>query len=210
MRQLSLAIYFTQGSDICQCYSLTSFQPPLPLLCPQVHSLCLSLYSSPVTTFISTIFLDSIYIEYAALPHKEGPSQASYWELSFLSSSFHHCCCVGSSSSPSCVLRSKKPSNRLNAVIRVFHYRRVRATRPTIDIKPGFFAVCSPPLRFSMGLKLRGSLKDVLPFQWTVPPQTIFSLHPISLTSPSAHHFCGRDNTVCSSNTFISFLDFDG
>ena len=43
-----------------QCYSLNSFYPLLPLLCPEVCSLCLCLYSCPANTFISTIFLDSL------------------------------------------------------------------------------------------------------------------------------------------------------
>ena len=46
---------------ICQCYFVASSQPPLPLLCPQVRSLRLHLYSCPATRFISTIFLDSVY-----------------------------------------------------------------------------------------------------------------------------------------------------
>ena len=41
---------------ICQCYSLTLTQLPLPPLCPQVHSLHLHLYSCPVTRFISTVY----------------------------------------------------------------------------------------------------------------------------------------------------------
>ena len=36
--------------------TLTSPQLPSPTLCPQVHSLCLHLYSCPVTRFISTFF----------------------------------------------------------------------------------------------------------------------------------------------------------
>ena len=47
---------------ICQCYSLTMSQPPLPPLCPQVRSVGLRLYSYPATRSISTIFLDSIYM----------------------------------------------------------------------------------------------------------------------------------------------------
>ena len=33
-----------------------------PLMCPQIHILCLCLYCYPVNRFISTIFLDSIYM----------------------------------------------------------------------------------------------------------------------------------------------------
>ena len=44
-----------------RCYSLIS-SPALPLLCPQVHFLCLHLYSCPANWFISTVFLDSIYM----------------------------------------------------------------------------------------------------------------------------------------------------
>ena len=47
---------------ICQCYSLSTSQPLLPALCPQVHSQHCHLYSCPTTRFISTIFLDSIYM----------------------------------------------------------------------------------------------------------------------------------------------------
>ena len=36
--------------------------PLLPLLCPQVCSLCLHLYCCPTNRFISTVFLDSIYV----------------------------------------------------------------------------------------------------------------------------------------------------
>ena len=47
---------------ICQCYSLNSSNPLLPLLCPPVHSLHLCLYSYPENRFIRAIFLDSIYV----------------------------------------------------------------------------------------------------------------------------------------------------
>ena len=45
---------------ICQCYSLSSSHPLLPLLCPEVHSLYLHLYSCPANRFTSTIYLDTI------------------------------------------------------------------------------------------------------------------------------------------------------
>ena len=45
-----------------QCYSLSSCHPPLPLLCPRVCSLPPSLSSCPANRFISTIFLDFIYM----------------------------------------------------------------------------------------------------------------------------------------------------
>ena len=45
-----------------QCCSLSSSHPLLPSLCPQVCSLCLHLYSCPANKFISTTFLDSIYM----------------------------------------------------------------------------------------------------------------------------------------------------
>ena len=50
------------------CDPMDCSTPGLPLhqqlllLCPQVPSLCLCLYSCPADRFISTIFLDSIYI----------------------------------------------------------------------------------------------------------------------------------------------------
>ena len=74
----------------------------------------------------------------------------------------------------------------------------------------GIFELCLTPLWFFMGLELIGSLKDNFPFQQTVLPQITSSLHQTNLTSPSAYHFCDRDNTVCSSNPFIFFLDLDG
>jgi len=46
-----------------QCYSLICpTLSLLPLLCPQIYSLCLCLYSCLANRFISTIFLDSIYM----------------------------------------------------------------------------------------------------------------------------------------------------
>ena len=42
---------------ICQCYCLSFPHSLLPLLCPQVHSLHLCLYSCSANRFISTIFL---------------------------------------------------------------------------------------------------------------------------------------------------------
>ena len=45
---------------IFQCYSLHLSHHLLPLLCLQVHSLCLCLYFCPAIKFISTVFLDSI------------------------------------------------------------------------------------------------------------------------------------------------------
>ena len=47
---------------ICQCYSLNSSHLLLPLLCPQICSLCLLLHCCPANWFICAIFLDSIYI----------------------------------------------------------------------------------------------------------------------------------------------------
>ena len=45
-----------------QCYAIDLSQPLLPPLCPQVSSLCLPLFSHLANRFISTIFLDSIYM----------------------------------------------------------------------------------------------------------------------------------------------------
>ena len=51
-----LAIYFTFGR--VYMLMLLSLLPSFPIhpTCPQVHSLCLRLYSCPVTRFINTIF----------------------------------------------------------------------------------------------------------------------------------------------------------
>ena len=48
------------------CYSLHSSHPllPLPSPCTSVCSLCLHLHCCPINRFISTIFLDSIYMCY--------------------------------------------------------------------------------------------------------------------------------------------------
>ena len=47
---------------ICQCYTLNSSHTLHPLLCSQVFSLCLCLCVYLANSFISTIFLDSIYV----------------------------------------------------------------------------------------------------------------------------------------------------
>ena len=47
---------------VCLFWSPTTSHPLFPLLCPQVCSLHLHLYSFPANIFISTIFLDSIYV----------------------------------------------------------------------------------------------------------------------------------------------------
>ena len=53
-----LAIYFTFGS-VYMSVQLSHFVPayPSPSLCPQVHSLCLHLYSCPAPKFFRTFFL---------------------------------------------------------------------------------------------------------------------------------------------------------
>ena len=45
-----------------QCYAIDLSHPLLPPLYPLVSSLCLPLFSHPANRFISTIFLDSIYM----------------------------------------------------------------------------------------------------------------------------------------------------
>ena len=45
-----------------QCYFLNLSHALLPPLCPQICSLYLHLYSCPANRFISTIFLDSMYM----------------------------------------------------------------------------------------------------------------------------------------------------
>ena len=53
-----------------QCYSLKSPHPLLSPLCPKVCSLCLHLQCCPENRFISTIFLDSIYMSsFQSLSH---------------------------------------------------------------------------------------------------------------------------------------------
>ena len=47
---------------ICQCYFLHLSHSLLLPMCPQVHSLYLSLHTSHGNRFMSTIFLDSIYM----------------------------------------------------------------------------------------------------------------------------------------------------
>ena len=47
---------------ICQCYFLNLSHPLLPVLCPPGHSLCRHLHFFSVSRFISTIFLDSLYM----------------------------------------------------------------------------------------------------------------------------------------------------
>ena len=54
--------YFTYGS--IYVLLLLFSHPPFPLLCPEVSSLCLHLYSCPANKFMSTIFLASIYMDY--------------------------------------------------------------------------------------------------------------------------------------------------
>ena len=58
--------YFTFGSVYMSM--LLSLCPSLPLLlpCPQVHSLCLRLYSCPATRFISTFFFFFRFCMYAS------------------------------------------------------------------------------------------------------------------------------------------------
>ena len=58
-----LAIYFTFGS-VYMSMLLSHFIPayPSPSPCPQVHSLCLRLYSCPAPRFIRTIFFLIPYI----------------------------------------------------------------------------------------------------------------------------------------------------
>lgn len=47
---------------VYQSYSLSSFHPLLPRLCPQACSLCLPLHSFPANKLINVIFLDSTYM----------------------------------------------------------------------------------------------------------------------------------------------------
>ena len=56
---------------VFQCYSLNFFHPPLLPLCPQVHSLCLHLYSCPANRFIGTVlyFLYQFIIKTTVASH---------------------------------------------------------------------------------------------------------------------------------------------
>ena len=56
-----LAVYFTRGEYMFPCYCFNSSHPLLPALCPQSFSLCLCLHCFPANSFISTIFLDSVF-----------------------------------------------------------------------------------------------------------------------------------------------------
>ena len=58
----SVAIYFTHESSYMQYYFFNLSYPLLPHLYPQVHSLHLDFHFFSVNKFISTFFLDSIYI----------------------------------------------------------------------------------------------------------------------------------------------------
>ena len=61
----SLAIYFTFGSvHMSMPFSHFILAYPSPSACPQVHSLCLHLYSCPATRFFRTFFFFSFYIPY--------------------------------------------------------------------------------------------------------------------------------------------------
>ena len=86
IQQLTIS-YINIVMYMFQCYSLISSHPILLPLYPRVCCLCLSLYSCPANRFISTIFLDSIYIclniRYLFF---------SFWLISFCmaSSSFIH------------------------------------------------------------------------------------------------------------------------
>ena len=55
----------------CQCYSLSSSHPLISLLCLQVCSLHLCLYSFPANTFISTVSLDYIYVCYWCVKYRK-------------------------------------------------------------------------------------------------------------------------------------------
>ena len=51
----------THGSVHIPMLLFNPSHPFFPPLCPQVHSLCLRLYSCPANRFINIIFLDAIY-----------------------------------------------------------------------------------------------------------------------------------------------------
>lgn len=100
-----------------------------------------------------------------------------------------------------------RPSNWLNALTRVFHYRKVRAPRPSTDLKPGNFVICFPPLSLLMGLELRRSQKDVLLSQQNAPTIDHFLFTQNQPPFPSPTCLCGRDNAVCSPNPFVFLMD---
>ena len=59
----------------------------LPLLCPEVYSLCLGLCSCPANRFVSIIFLNSIYIHIYAL-------YLFFWLTSLCITVCYHFCCI--------------------------------------------------------------------------------------------------------------------
>ena len=63
-RSFLLAICFTHVVYECQCCFLNRPHLLFPLLCPQVCSVHLHFYSCPANTFISTTFLDSLYMHW--------------------------------------------------------------------------------------------------------------------------------------------------
>ena len=60
--KLPLTIILCMVIYMFPCYFLSFFHFLLPSLCPQVCSLCLWLHCFPANRFISTIFLDPIYM----------------------------------------------------------------------------------------------------------------------------------------------------
>ena len=64
----SIRVFYTwKCIYIYQCYSPILSHPLLPSLYPQIHSLCLHLYSCPANRFISTIFSRFHIIKYLFL-----------------------------------------------------------------------------------------------------------------------------------------------
>ena len=61
IQQIPSSYLLSIWKSLCFSYYLNLSSPLLPLLCPQVSSLCLCLYCC-TKRFISTIFLGSIYI----------------------------------------------------------------------------------------------------------------------------------------------------
>ena len=106
---------------ICQCYFLNSSHPLLSLLCPK-SIFCVCLHSFPVNRFISTVFLESIYVlinkicfsdllhpEYQALGSSTSLQLTQIYSFSWLSNI------------PLCICTTTSLSIHLSIVLNIFN-----------------------------------------------------------------------------------------